>query len=216
MGLDLVVEACARPGFEAEWRSLLARSFADEPFDENATARFRAISIPPYERLGAPRVGTDAAADAWIIERSGLKSDEEIARLLDEHQGFYVLSLVKSDGLPDYTHAGLYDGLDETSFRGSFLIECVDVLTRRQIDEAWNHRMPENAISFGRTLLDAVAEKAGIEEVAPQPRGIIARFFVKNEKSSDFSLDDQRAIVDAAGRWFSFWGERGHAIRAWF
>jgi hypothetical protein len=29
-------------------------------------------------------------------------------------------------------------------------------------------------------------------------------------------IADQLEIVRAAGRWYVFWGERGHAIRAWF
>jgi hypothetical protein len=30
------------------------------------------------------------------------------------------------------------------------------------------------------------------------------------------ALAEQLDIVRAAGRWFIFWGERGHPIRAWF
>src|SRR5262249_42567950 len=67
MGLDLVVEGCARPGHELEWRRILQRSFAGEEPSEADIARFREISIPGYQRLDAPRVGFDGAADAWII-----------------------------------------------------------------------------------------------------------------------------------------------------
>ena len=34
MGLDLVVEGCAKPGYEKEWRRLLERSFPDEELSE--------------------------------------------------------------------------------------------------------------------------------------------------------------------------------------
>jgi hypothetical protein len=34
MGLDLVVEGCARPGHEAEWRRTLERTFEDEDLTE--------------------------------------------------------------------------------------------------------------------------------------------------------------------------------------
>lgn len=68
VGLDLVVEGCAKPGHETEWRRLLERSFADSQLSEAESARFSDISAPGYGRVGAPRVGTDAAADAWIIE----------------------------------------------------------------------------------------------------------------------------------------------------
>ena len=60
MGLDLVVEGCARPGHEAEWRRLLQRAFAEEELSESEIARFQEISIPVYQRIGAPRVGQDS------------------------------------------------------------------------------------------------------------------------------------------------------------
>ena len=40
MGLDLVVEGCAKPGREAEWRRLVERSFAGEAIAEADVARF--------------------------------------------------------------------------------------------------------------------------------------------------------------------------------
>jgi hypothetical protein len=46
MGLDLVVEGCAKPGYEDEWRSLLKRSFADEQLSEGEIARFQQFSNP--------------------------------------------------------------------------------------------------------------------------------------------------------------------------
>jgi hypothetical protein len=64
MGLDLVVEGCAKPGHEPEWRRMLERSFADQEPSEMDNARYREISIPGYQRIGAPRVGFDGAADA--------------------------------------------------------------------------------------------------------------------------------------------------------
>jgi hypothetical protein len=69
MGLDLVVEGCAKFGHEAEWRRLVERSFAGQELSEADVARFQEISIPGYQRIGAPRVGFDSVADAWIIER---------------------------------------------------------------------------------------------------------------------------------------------------
>ena len=121
MGLDLVVEGCARPGHEAEWRRLLERSFGDDDPTEADAARFAEVSIPAYERLGAPRVGFDSAADAWIIEAQKASTQEEVVAVLKEFHGHYAVRLVKCDGVPAYTRGGLYDGVDETSFRGAFL-----------------------------------------------------------------------------------------------
>jgi len=63
VGLDLVVEGCAKAGHEAEWRRILERAFADSQLSEAEIARFKEISVPGYERLGAPRVGFDAG---WL------------------------------------------------------------------------------------------------------------------------------------------------------
>ena len=120
MGLDLIVEGCAKRGHEAEWRRLLEASFAGQELSESDVARFQDICVPGHERIDAPRVGFDAAAAAWIIEARQAKTPEEIRTVLDQFHGYRVLRLVKCDGVPEYTHAGLYDGVDETSFRGRF------------------------------------------------------------------------------------------------
>lgn len=213
MGLDLVVEGCAKPGHEAEWRGLLELSFdGEEPTEENIR-RFEAISVPAYQRIGAPRVGYDRAADEWIIEDRDARTPEAAAAVLKDFHGYYVLRLVESDGIPEYSHGGLYEGVDETSFRGAFLSDCSDVLGPDLVEEAWGHKFPEEAISYGRALLAA----AGAAPRQPEPkRGLLSRFRQGKNPSSSLPVEEQLRIVEAAGRWFLFWGERGHAIRAWF
>jgi hypothetical protein len=74
--------------------------------------------------------------------------------------------------------------------------------------------MPEAAVAFGQVLLAAadVAETAG---VVPGPRRtVLARLGVART-AAPVELADQLDIARAAGRWYIFWGERGHAIRAW-
>lgn len=219
MGLDLVVEGCPRPGYEAEWRRLLEGSFKGAEPTQEDLERFAAISIPPYERLGAPRVGYDSAADAWIIAMSKPATPQEAARVVEEAHGYYVLRLVESDGVPEYSHGGLYEGVDETSFRGEFLSGCTDVLAQPTIDEAWGHKFPEEALAYGNALGEAAdaAEAAGVGRVSREPRrGLFSLFRKSSGPASTVPREEQLAIVRAAGRWFIFWGERGHAIRAWF
>jgi hypothetical protein len=48
MGLDLIVEGCAKPGREQEWRQLLECSFAEKQVSDVEVARFREISTPGY------------------------------------------------------------------------------------------------------------------------------------------------------------------------
>lgn len=213
MGLDLVAEGCAKPGFEAEWRQILERSFNGEaaPGDE---ARFGEICIPPYERVGAPRVGFDRAADEWVIRASKASTPEQEAEVLREMHGYYVLRLVESDGIPKYSNGGLYDGVDETSFRGAFLDECGDVLPKDLFEEAWEHKFPDEAVTYGRALLAAAdAAEVGQPEVKP---GLLSRLGLGKKQSSSTPFEEQLDIVRSAGRWYIYWGERRHAIRAYF
>jgi hypothetical protein len=220
VGLDLVVQSCAKDGHEAEWRGFIESLFDADEASEAEIARFQEISIPPYARLGAPRVGYDAAADAWILEVRKAKTEDERAAVLKDFHGYYALGLVTSDGLPKYTHANLYDGVDETSFRGSFLSMCTDVLSADLIEDAWNHKMPDAAVAYGRALL-AAADAAKPPPPPPAPsaekKGFLARLFsaklVHRPPAEPF--DEQVKIVRAAGRWYVFWGERGHPIQAW-
>ena len=197
MGLDLVVEGCAKPGHEQEWRELLERSFADKQLSDAEVTRFQEISIPGYQRIGAPRVGLDPAANEWILQARMATTPEEIAAVLKEFHGYYTVRVVNCDGVPKYSNAGLYEGADDTSFRGAFLNDCRDVLTR------------------GRSLLTAAdaAESEGRSE--KRRRGIFS-FLGLSKEREPMPIADQTDIVRAAGRWFIFWGERGHPIRAWF
>ena len=70
MGLDLVVEGCARRGHEAEWRLLLERDFAGGQLSDSEAARFVEISIPGYERIEAARVGQFSLGDQLGIVRA--------------------------------------------------------------------------------------------------------------------------------------------------
>jgi hypothetical protein len=212
MGLDLVVEGCPKPGHEKEWRHLLERSFADETLTEAEIARFSEISIPGYERIGAPRVGSDPAANEWILQARNARMPEEAATVLKEFDGYYVVRLIECDGVPRYSNGGLYEGADETSFRGSFLKDCQDVLNPRLLDDAWNHRFPEQAVSYGKALL-AAADAAG--PATPKIRRTLLTRLGLAKAPEPIPIAEQLDIVRAAGRWFIFWGERGHAIRAW-
>ena len=215
MGLDLTVEGCAKPGREDEWRRLLERSFADEELSEAEVKRFREISLPGYERIGAPRVGYDGAANQWILEARGAKTSEQVAAVLKEFEGYYVVRLVQCDGVPKYSHGGLYEGADETSFRGAFLSDCRDVLSKDLLREAWNHKFPEEAVAYGKALL-AAADAVEADGGAPTRQHTFLSRLGLAKEAEPTAIAEQLDIVRAAGRWFIFWGERGHPIRAWF
>lgn len=214
MGLDLVVEGCPKPGYEHEWRRQLKRSFADEELSESEVARFQEICVPAHERIDAPRVGHNDAANQWILKARNAKTPEDEAAVLKEFDGYYVVRLVECDGVPKYSSGGSYEGADETSFRGAFLNDCKDVLSKALLNEAWNHKFPEEAVEYGKALLAAAgAEDAG--RTSTRRRTLFSRLGLVKE-SEPMPIAEQLDIVRAAGRWFIFWGERGHAIRAWF
>ena len=226
MGLDLVPEGRAKPGHESEWRQLVQRHFfGKKELSDAEIARFQEISIAPHENVGAPRVGFDPAADAWIIETRKAQTPEEIAATLKEFHGHHALPLVKCDGLPKYTHANLY-GLDETSFRGKWLEDCRSVISDALLAQAWEHQMPEAAVAYGRELLAAAdaAEKSPPAPPLPPapppppPKCFFSRLFHKRPPEPDepVPLSEQLDIVRTAGRWYIFWDERGHPIRAFY
>jgi len=215
VGLDLIVEGCAKPGHEREWRDLLKRSFGDKELSEAEVARFREISIPGFERIGAPCVGRDSAADQWILEARKAKTPEDAAAVLKEFEGYYAVRLAECDGVPKYSHGGLYEGADETSFRGAFLNQCPDVLSKNLLNEAWNHKFPDEAVAYGKALLAAAEIAEAFGKPPKRHRTLLSRLGLAKEREP-VAIAEQLDIVRAAGRWFVFWGQRGHPIRAWF
>ncbi len=214
MGLDLVPQSISRPGHEAEWRAFIERSFREEEFTDEEVERFGEIGIPPFANIGAPRVGIDKDANDWIIEQRQLKTEGEVEACLKEFYGHYAIELIGPPGVPVYTNGGAYDGIDRTSFRGAWLTSCEPLFGKKILEEAWEHRWPDEAISYGRTLLKIVgAAEAGKPTLHPHKHSFFDWFF-KPEEPAPFS--EQIDIVRAAGEWFVFWGERGHPIKAWY
>ncbi|HYC95980.1 MAG TPA: hypothetical protein VEB39_09820 [Sphingomicrobium sp.] len=70
-----------------------------------------------------------------------------------------------------------------------------------------------------RKLLDAAGSarsKGGAADKPEAKGGFFSRLGLTRKSSASMPFEEQLKIVEAAGRWFVFWGERGHAIRAWF
>jgi hypothetical protein len=148
-----------------------------------------------------------------LLRTRGSSSSEDATTTLKEFFGYYVLRLVKCDGVSVYSNGGLYDGVDETSFRGELLKNCASVIDKGLLDAAWEHKFPEAATAYGRALL-AAAEAAGTAPRGAHPSILSRLGFVKSAETPP--LSEQLDIVRAAGRWFVFWGDLGHAIRAYF
>jgi hypothetical protein len=208
MGLDLVPLGRAKPGHEEEWERLMRQLYKGEAESEAAFERRNEISILPYEAVGAPRVGSDAAADRWMLQQRPADSSMTDDEWLAEYKGHYVVRLATCDGVPNYSNGGMYEGIDETCFRGEFLKFCTAFLDKQALEAAWTDRMPPaDAVAYGRKLLALSAAEA-----QNQTR---KRFFSFG-KSREEPVEEQRKILDAAGRWYIYWGERGHPIAAYY
>jgi len=215
MGLDLTPVAVAKPGHEAEWRRLVEAEFRGDKPSEPMVARFREISIPPYEPAGAPRVGYDKAADDWIVAVREARTPDQIDACLKEFHGYYALALVGPPGIPKYSNGGLYDGVDATSFRGAFFNSCTAVLGPKLRDRAWENMWPEEALAYGRDLVRAADEAERRQlRLPPSKPSFLARLGL-TRKVEDLPFAEAVDVVRSAGQWYVFWAERGHPIRAW-
>lgn len=206
MGLDLLPMGRAVSGQEAEWKQLMEPLYTNSPTPADHPQRLLAISIPPHADIGAPRVGSDEAANAWMIARARqageTKSDAEIIKVTE---GYYVVELLlgKCDGVPAYSNAGLYE-IEATSLRGEFLTQCTAFLDPATIALAWRTATrPSDAVAYGRQLLAALNSRVTDEPGA-------------SSGQQHLSVQEQRQVIEAAGRWYIFWGERGNPVWAYF
>lgn len=224
MGLDLIPAGRAKPGHEAKWAACIQRLYDNKTESEAQAERRFAVSIQPWADLGAPRVGENPEADAWALTEPGRDKTKSDAEVLTEMKGFHVLALLrgKCDGIPAYSHSGLYGGLDETSFRGSFLQLCEDILDEEVLLTAWTNCMPpEEAITYGVELLHAAdrAEQAGAaaaRRATKAKKKKAKRKSEEGEQAEEVSFEEKIEILRSAGRWYVFWGKRGHPIQAWY
>lgn len=230
MGLDITVLGKPLPGHEAEFHKLLRLlSIANGVMQDDAprpgfwkrllgaaspqmsnaeiaakTDRFNAISLPPYAVLGAPVVGQDAAADAWVTEQAkamGENPDQMRAGMA----GYHVLQLLADcDGLPVYSNGGMGYNVDETSFRGAFLDLCIDALPLAEAEAAWQVMTASELLAYGERLTDHARRFA-------EANGLLAQLGQRRlDWQDETSPQAQLHIVDSLARWAMFWGSRGH------
>lgn len=218
MGLDLIPVPKARPGHETEWLGLVEPLLRGKALSEEEMERFRAISILPEETLGAPVVGRDPEADAWLHAFREATDPDEQRQLVEQFAGRPVYDMVPCDGIPPYSNGAVSDRVDRTSFRGDLLDLCVEVIDLKTAERAWKSKLPEAVLDYGRVLADATERAAAqgpLYQPPVKPRGILAALFSR-PPPPPMPFDEQLRIVRAASRWFLYWGERGHPVQAWF
>jgi hypothetical protein len=221
MGLDLEPLGRAKPGHENEWLELTDLIYEGDELSQPQIERRNAITIQPFEDIGAPRVGSDEEANRWAIELARSNghpgSDAEIVEELKGHSAV-TLMVGRCDGVAEYSAGHTMNHVDGTSFRGQLLEACGDILDEETITQAWQQVFrPEEAVAYGEKLLALLKNGKPITAAAaPKKKGFFDKVFPARPPAPKAPMDDQRAIVEAAGKWFIYWGKKGHPIWANF
>jgi len=221
MGLDWLPGNKPKPGFEDEFRQIIAAvaganlAPADRPplvqtmqaSQQELRRRYEEISISAFETLNAPRVGFDAAANDWArrthIEQ---KITKPLSEWLQEIRGYYVLSLVEPcDGIPPYS-SGPLGYVERYSFRAAFLSSCLSIIGESLSDGAYYIKFPPELSAYGDQLLFSADQFARANKIT------IPAAPPDNPDPNEGLLH----IVRAAGRWCRYWAERGHFLEPYF
>jgi hypothetical protein len=212
MGLDWNPMGRPRPGHEEELGRLFREiGGATGKQRETLLTRFREISQPPFEWLGAPRVGSDPNADDWLKERltrSGQLDKLEQARAA--MRGFYVLDLLpECDGFPPYSNYGMSQGVDRFSFRAQFLNDVDDILGPELKQRAFTPMLADDLRQYAGQLYEKAttyARSEGVEHVEQ----------IRRPTFEEGSPASRAHILFWAAKWGRFWAERGHGLEPWF
>lgn len=221
MGLDMRPMGKPKPGYEGLYQQLFAilqgtekqsREFLEKLHRERALSQdellehWYAIQIPTYETIGAPQVGRDAAANEWITKMYA-QTDQQMTEeeFIKEYEGYYVIELAaEEDGVPIYRAMEQ----DENVFRGQFLTDCIDLVGKELVQEAWETKLAPATLDYGQRLMaaaDAIAKEHGLE-------------YLKTQRippdTDEESLESKLHILFSAAKWLIFYGRNGHGYEA--
>lgn len=210
MGLDCLVIGCARRRHEAEWLSLFPQMKQSESEGfEKVRDRWDEITYPSWKTIDAPVVGTDKAADEYLLEN--FKFEEGMSRedIIALHKGKSFLGAIQGcDGIPFYSNGTLGYDVDETSFRGEVLRFCEDVVEEELIAYAWSELLaPEESVAYGKRLQRAADTLKARKECDSS---------AKLWQTDEPTINEKAHILDVAARWYTYWGSKGHAIHGYF
>lgn len=203
------------PGHEAEFLRLFKLMRSLRTIDPDAVdrasldRRWLQIQVTPHETLGAPRVGTDAAADQWAVARyrEWKPPTQSKAEFMQEMQGFYVLDLVPAcDGLPAYSNAGS-GGAELFSFNAQLLQECEEVIGHATLQACYRSGLARGLEALGNDMLAMVTHFAERTHVTPVETLFDPGF-------EEGSTAKKVHIVLAAAKWCHFWSAHGHGLAA--
>jgi hypothetical protein len=185
-----------RPEHAQEFATLLARLQATG--DESVLDRMNAIAIPPWETIGAPRIGIDDAADDWLRARV---SEDDLYETSMKMYGYCVLDLLPPcDGFT--TNEPTWPKLDRYVFRGAQLRQV-----RRELgalyEEGQHYKSAGELEDFGERLTTHARRFARTHRVME----------VELVRSVPSDATGAHAyVLFAAARWCLYWARRGHGL----
>jgi hypothetical protein len=211
MGLDWNPGPKAKPGqkteFDLLWRQLHGKWCW---WRKAKIKRFEAITVTPFDTLAVPTVGIDNIATQWAIQKYPARTNKALSeeQFLESLKGFRVLELVPScDGLPRYTNGIPGSYIEAFSFRAQWLISCADILNDELLEKAYQSMLPEDTVIYGQRLIELATNFASEKKI-----NLSQNFLSEDPESTEYQLD----VIQSAGRWCVFWGERGHWLEAYF
>lgn len=224
MGLDMRPMGKPKPGFEKRFKQIIRIvedkekqkiSFFDKLKGKRILSKKELMQewfdnqIKSYVTIKAPRVGYDKTANTWIKERykntnRELSEEEYIAK----YHGFFVIELAEEkDGISVYRSMGQ----DENVFRGQFLTDCLDLIGKDLVGEAWSTKFADETLYYGNRLMNVglkIAKENNLEYLKDK------RFPPENAKEK--SIESNLHIIFSLAKWLIFYGKNGHGYEADF
>jgi len=214
MGLDWIPGPKPQAGHEREFKKLWRELNAEVCDSRKAkVARFKEITICPFDTLKAPRVGIDGMATAWARNISYPQRRDKtlsVEAYVEAIKGAPVVGLVgKCDGLQPYiNHDDEGHFVKWVSFRGEHLRDCLGIIGANLLAGAYKDKPPGQTVRYGERLLAAAAKVAAANGVDLATVSSVRRTGCHFAESIEGRLD----VVACAGRWCVFWGTRGHGM----
>lgn len=209
MGLDWEPLPTPKRGYEAEFVQLFGKlASAEGAKRAQVMGWFQNVSEPPFATIGAPRVGYDPDADAWLVDRlaqSGRSAELDSLRV--ELRGHPVLELLPPcDGFPVYSNHTVDDRLDRYSFAAEQLVELRPVLGDGLWRRAYQMQLPEAHGELAALLAD-VADRFARENALP-----VHVATVREPVFAKGTVARQGHVLYAAAKWSAYWAARGHGL----
>ena len=210
MGLQWEPLPTPKRGHEREFVDLFHKLVASTGAKrEQVVGWFNNVAVPPFETIGAPRVGYDLDADVWLFERLE-QADRlgELEQVKIEMRGYHVLELMPPcDGFPVYSNHTVQDDLDRYSFHAELLADLRNELGAELCELAYTMMLPEAHRDFAARLF-AVANQFAADHAL---RGNVAT--VREPVFAKGSQERRGHILYAAAKWCTYWSTRARARR---